>query len=208
MKSCPHCQVQNPDEANFCHQCGGTFAATAPKPPPPPDDDTHFWKSFVGPKSDHYLEVFKKFSSPSGPRFAFTWNWAAFLFEPFLWFLYRKMYVYALVYAVGPVVAFYFTQDLSADLVWRVMAGASANYIYFWHVKEHLAQLKPRLGFDNSRWEQSLRDAGGVQPYVIWVGVALLLVKVGLLVSLGLDGPSDRGLFPRPAGKSHGGKTA
>jgi hypothetical protein len=207
MKSCPRCQLQNPDEANFCHQCGGAFAAAVSEAAPP-DDNTQLWKSFIGPKSEHYLEVFKKFSSPSGPKFAFTWNWAAFLFEPFLWFLYRKMYVYALVYAVGPVVAFYFTQDLSADLVWRVMAGASANYIYFWHVKEHLSRLKPRPGVDGSQWEQSLRDAGGVQPYVIWVGVALLLVKVGLLVALGLEGPSDRGLLPRPAGPSHGGRTA
>ncbi len=205
MKSCARCQVQNPDEANFCHQCGAGFAATATEPRQP-DDETQLWRSFIGPKSDHYLEVFKKFSSPSGPRFAFTWNWAAFLFEPFLWFLYRKMYVYALVYAVGPVVAFYFTQDLSADLVWRVMAGASANYIYFWHVKEHLARLKPRPGFDDPRWEQSLREAGGVQPYVIWVGVALLLLKVGLLVALGLDGPRDRALLPPPAGSGHSGK--
>ena len=52
------------------------------------------------------------------------------------------MYVYALIYAIGPAMAFYITQDLSADIVWRIIAGASANYIYFWHAKEQLAKIK------------------------------------------------------------------
>ena len=62
----------------------------------------------------------QKFSGPPGPQFALTWQWPAFVFEPFLWFLYRKMYGYALIYAIGPAMAFYITQDLSADIVWRI----------------------------------------------------------------------------------------
>ncbi len=129
MKSCETCRQVNPDDARFCQQCGTAFSSV--QPTELVWDEAQLWRKFIGPNADRYLETFKKFSTASGPRFAFTWNWPAFLFEPFLWFLYRKMYLYALVYAVGPVVAFYFTQDLSADFVWRIMAGASANYIYY-----------------------------------------------------------------------------
>jgi hypothetical protein len=125
MRSCETCRQVNPDDARFCQQCGTALSPS--QTTPPVWDEAQLWRKFIGPNADRYLETFKKFSGASGPRFAFTWNWPAFLFEPFLWFLYRKMYLYALVYAVGPVAAFYFTQDLSADLVWRIMAGASAG---------------------------------------------------------------------------------
>ncbi|MGQ0809606.1 MAG: DUF2628 domain-containing protein [Nitrospiraceae bacterium] len=142
------------------------------------------------------MAKFKKFSSPSGVRFALTWHWPAFIFEPFLWFLYRKMYLYALVYAVGPVLAFYFTQDLSADVVWRIMAGVSANYIYFWHVKEHLGMIQGRSNTGAAGRDQLLREAGGVQPYVVWVGIALLALKVALLIAILRQGLPDRGTAP------------
>ncbi len=168
-----------------------------------PPSEEQLWRSFIGPHADRYLETFKKFSSPSGPRFALTWHWPAFLFEPFLWFLYRKMYMYALVYAVGPVVAFYFTQDLSADLVWRVMAGVSANYIYYWHAKEHLATIKNQRTLDPAARDRKLSDEGGVQPYVVWVGVGLFALKVALFITMLRDGSPDQSTPPpqkiRPA---------
>lgn len=143
-------------------------------------DDEQTWRQFIGPKADYYLAKFRNFSSTSGPKFSLTWNWAACAFEPFLWFLYRKMYLYALVYAIGPVMAFYFTQDISADIVWRLMAGASANYLYFWHIKEQLGDIRKQAGFDGGARDRLIRDAGGVQVYVVWVGIGLLVMKFAL----------------------------
>lgn len=197
MKSCTQCRQENRDDARFCHQCGGAFTVEPretvlePEQPSGPLTDTELWKAFIGPNADRYLETFKKFSGPSGPQFALTWHWPAFVFEPFLWFLYRKMYGYALIYAIGPAMAFYITQDLSADIVWRIIAGASANYIYFWHAKEQLAKIKgQRAGADESK-QQMLGELGGVQPYVVWVGVGLLVLKIGLVVTMLKDGPPD-----------------
>ncbi len=190
MKVCEACQQTNPDDAKFCQQCGQAFAMVesgAESGTPPSEEQ--LWRSFIGPNADRYLATFKKFSGPGGPRFALTWHWPAFLFEPFLWFLYRKMYLYALVYAVGPVVAFYFTQDLSADLVWRVMAGVSANYIYFWHATEQLAKIKSQRTLDLEVRNKMLSDGGGVQPYVVWVGVGLFALKIALLIAILRDGP-------------------
>jgi hypothetical protein len=196
MKSCTQCQQENRDDARFCHQCGGAFSSDPPAAAIEPDQaapqtDTELWKAFLGPNADRYLETFKKFTGPSGPQFALTWHWPAFVFEPFLWFLYRKMYVYALIYAIGPAMAFYITQDLSADLIWRIIAGASANYIYFWHAKEQLAKIKSERGTGGESRQQMLGELGGVQPYVVWVGVGLLVLKIGLVVAMFKDGPPD-----------------
>ncbi len=199
MKSCSQCQQQNQDDARFCHQCGGAFAvesreaAAEPEssPAPLPQTDAELLKAFIGPNADRYLETFKKFSGPSGPQFALTWHWPAFIFEPFLWFLYRKMYVYALIYAIGPAMAFYITQDLSADIIWRIIAGASANYIYFWHAKEQLAKIKGERATGGETRQRLLGELGGVQPYVVWVGVGLLVLKIGLVVAMFKDGAPD-----------------
>jgi hypothetical protein len=194
MKACRKCDKQNPDDALFCHQCGsplsdqnGDQASSAPL------DETQLWRAFIGPNADRYMEQFRKFTSGQVPRFALTWHWPAFLFDPFLWFLYRKMYLYAVVYAVGPVISAYLTGDITVGIVWRVMAGASANYIYYWHVREHLAPIRQKQGWDTTGQERALKDLGGVQPYVVWVGVALHVLLLALLIQAYQEGSQEGG---------------
>lgn len=200
MKPCSQCEQQNPDDARFCSQCGALFAEEAAQPaeePAPPIlDEQQLWRSFIGQNADRYLEQFRKFTGGSEPRFALTWHWPAFLFDPFLWFLYRKMYLYAAVYAIGPVLSAYFTGDLTVGVVWRVMAGASANYIYYWHVQEHVTAIKEKAGLGGRAQEQSLKDLGGVQPYVVWVGVALHILMFAVLIKAIQEGPQGGGAVP------------
>ena len=224
MKPCGKCEQFNPDDALFCQQCGTPFPVTAS---PLPSVEADLWRAFIGPSKapffslakgwrweradDHYLEVFRKFSAGSTARFALTWNWPAFLFDPFLWFLYRKMYLYAAIYALGPVLSAYFTGDLSVGLVWRIMAGASANYIYYWHVKEHLARIRTRPAQGGAQREREILDEGGIQPYVVWVGVAIHVLLLTLILTMmrqeppeGMKGPGGRSLpgrsRPTPSG--------
>ncbi|TAJ10557.1 MAG: DUF2628 domain-containing protein [Nitrospirae bacterium] len=204
MKPCAQCEQQNPDDARFCSQCGALFAEEpapstdqpAEKPAPPILDEQQLWRSFIGQNADRYLEQFRKFTGSGEPRFTLTWHWPAFLFDPFLWFLYRKMYLYAAVYAIGPVLSAYFTGDLTVGVVWRVMAGASANYIYYWHVREHVAIIKEKASLGGRAQEQSLKDLGGVQPYVVWVGVALHILMFALLIKAYQEGPSEGTKLP------------
>jgi Protein of unknown function (DUF2628) len=200
VKACEKCAQQNPDDALFCQQCGASFSADSSSPSL---DEGQVWRAFIGPNADRYFEQFRKFTAGATPRFALTWHWPAFLVDPFLWFLYRKMYLYALVYAVGPVVSAYVTGDFTVGIVWRIMAGLSANYIYYWHVKEHVASISAKRHLDAAAQERLLHDLGGVQPYVIWLGVALHVLLVAMMIMVAREGPPDGEKFkpenPKPS---------
>jgi len=195
MKSCAQCQQQNQDEAKFCYQCGTDLAAPAVEAAAPAAradyGDAELWREFIGPHADRYLEQFKKFGTPQQPKFALTWNWPAFLFISFLWFLYRKMYLYAAVYAIGPMVAAYLTGDLSVGIVWSIMAGATATYVYYWHCREKIGEIKKEAWNDPAKREAAIKEAGGVQPYVIWVGVVLYLLFAMVMAKMIQDGMPD-----------------
>lgn len=212
MTACSQCHQQNPDDANFCHQCGTKLAeATAATEPVMADsaarpihDEETLWRQFIGPNADHYLVVFKKFSSNGQPRFALSWNWPAFLYISFLWFLYRKMYLHAFVYAVGPMVSTYFTGDFSAGIVWSIMAGATGNYLYYWHCREHIAEIKKVGGVDQVGQVAVLKESGGVQPYVIWVGVFFYIIFLATLTKMVQEGPPDLDRPTEEIGRSRG----
>jgi hypothetical protein len=205
MKTCSHCRQSNEADANYCFQCGTAlatpkaeleteFLSTTPSPMP----DADLWRQFIGPNSDRYLEQFKKFGPENSPRFALTWNWPAFLFVSFLWFLYRKMYLYALVYAIGPMISTYVTGDMTVGIAWSVIAGATANYIYYWHCREQIAEIKKRGWNNPAGQDQALKETGGVQPYVIYVGIAFYVLFILTMVRLIQEGELDG---ERPPGK-------
>jgi hypothetical protein len=180
----------------------GPTAAQAAEPTESPvpasmQDEETLWRLFIGPNADRYLETFKRFSSNGRPKFALSWNWPAFLFISFLWFLYRKMYLHAFVYAVGPMVSTYLTGDVSAGIIWSVMAGATANYLYYWHCREHIGEIKKSGRLNPAEQETALKESGGVQPYVIWVGVAFYIFFLVTLTKMIQEGQPD--LDNRPA---------
>ena len=178
MKPCGQCQQQNQDDANYCYQCGNDLGVPAAGASTSISSrtDSDLWSDFIGPNADRYLEQFRKFGPPHAPRFALTWHWPAFLYVSFLWFLYRKMYLYAAVYAIGPMVSTYLTGDMTSGIVWSVVAGATANYVYYWHCREQIASIKQQAWNDPAQQHAALKEEGGVQPYVIWVGVAFYLL--------------------------------
>jgi Protein of unknown function (DUF2628) len=197
MKPCAQCQQQNQDDAKFRHQCGNTLAAEPEPPVAAPriqseiHPDEHLWRQFIGPYADQYLKHFKKFGLGKEPKFALTWNWPAFLYISFLWFLYRKMYVYAAVYALGPMISTYLTGDMTVGLVWSIMAGATANYVYYWHCRERIGEIKKSAGIDPAKQDEVLKESGGVQPYVIWIGVALYVMFAIVMFKMLQDGLPD-----------------
>jgi hypothetical protein len=204
MKVCSQCRQQNADDANFCYRCGSDLSeivestgfARASRVTSGDLSDEELWRTFIGPNADRYLAHFKKFGSEQAPHFALTWNWPAFLFIPFLWFLYRKMYLYALVYAIGPMVSTYLTGDISVGIVWSIMAGATGNYVYYWHCREQIGEFKKRAWNEPAGLDLRLKEAGGVQPYVIWVGVAFYVLFVMMMAKVAQEGFPDSDRVP------------
>lgn len=208
MPSCSQCNQQNPDDAKFCHSCGSSLSPTAAAAETttdipgstPVQNEEALWRQFIGPNADQYLAQFKKFSSNGQPKFALSWNWPAFLFISFLWFLYRKMYLHAFVYAVGPMISTYLTGDLTVGIVWSIMAGATANYLYYWHCREQIAEIKKTGWMNQPAQDAALKEAGGVQPYVIWVGVVFYIIFLATLFKMVQDGLTDSDTLPtKPA---------
>ena len=212
MSPCPTCEQQNPDEANFCLRCGAELVEppgqASPEPQSEPEAESTSpdvsvkdqWQSAIGPSKSiqfnikdgwswrpaylYYLEKFSQFQTSEGPRFALSWHWPAALLDSFLWFLYRKMYMFAFLYAVGPVLSALAFGDWSVGIVWQIGAGVSANYLYFWHIKDSVENVRKRPGLDTATQMRILNEEGGVQPYVLWLGAALHLFKIGLILAL------------------------
>lgn len=164
--------------------------------------DDELWRAFIGPNADRYLEKFKKFGTAQSPKFALTWNWPAFLFISFLWFLYRKMYLYAAVYAIGPIISTMMTGDMSSGIVWSIVAGATGNYVYYWHCREQIGAIRQRSWNDVAQQDAAVKEAGGVQPYVIYVGIALYVLFSMTMFKMIQEGSFEGETLPTKPAKS------
>lgn len=194
----------------------GPSEATASPTPPGPETmtDEQAWRVLIGPGFclqfawsggwawkpawDYYHRVFRRFHAADGPRFALTWNWAPFLVEPFFWFLYRKMYLFALVYLIGPLVSVSITGDITVPVVWSIIGSASANYVYYWHLKDLFIKIRRQAGTNDAARARALADAGGVQPYVSWLVAAALVLKIGIMITMLGEAPLEDNLPPLP----------
>ena len=223
MRACDSCEQQNPDDARFCLRCGKEFPPeTAAEVETETEQEEQYWRTLIGPGRciqftltsgwswkpawDYYQRAFQRFHTAQGPRFSLTWNWAPFLVEPFLWFLYRKMYLFAFVYFIGPIVSVFITSDITVPIVWSIIASASANYVYYWHLRDLLLKAKARTGLDHATRMRQLMDEGGVQSYVFWLVAASFLLKIGVFFAVLGDAPLEDE-FPLPDGESGGEET-
>ena len=162
MRACESCQQQNPDDAEFCLRCGKEFLPeAAPEDPPETDQEEQYWRTLIGPGNcvqftltggwswkpawDYYRRMFQRFHSAQGPRFSLTWNWAPFLSSPFSGFCIAKCTCLRSCILSAPSVPFFLTNDISVPIVWSVIASASANYVYYWHLKDLVLKVKARV---------------------------------------------------------------
>ena len=108
------------------------------------------------------------------------------------------MYLFALVYLIGPVVSVFLTGDITVPVVWSVIGSASANYVYHWHLKDLFLKIKHRAGDNPAARRQELADAGGVQTYVLWLVAASILLKIGVFAGMLGEAPLEDDL-PMPS---------
>jgi hypothetical protein len=71
--------------------------------------------------------------------------------------------------------------------------------VYYWHCREQIASIKQSGWNDPSRQQVALKDEGGVQPYVIWVGVVFYLLFSLTMFRMLQEGALDTQRPPVPA---------
>lgn len=145
------------------------------------------WRRFIGPRADYYLERFRTFRDVTKERFVPTWHWPAFGVG-WLWYLYRKMYLHAGVFLFGGLLPMVLGAGLVGVIIWNVFAAAVANYLYYMHVKLTLGMIQQRAGTDEAVKDRLISDAGGIQPYVWWLGIGLTVVAIAAGI---LEAPSQ-----------------
>jgi predicted Zn finger-like uncharacterized protein len=131
---------------------------------------------FIGSNAPHYLERFKKFTAFGASDFAATWHWPAF-FVPWLWFLYRKLYLWSLISFVTGLIPLV---NLAARIAW----GITANYLFYKHAHRKISRCKelsrrrPAMPLN-----QTLRKQGGVHNWV-WGFSALPLIGIVAAIAI------------------------
>ena len=175
--TCPRCANVNPQEALYCNKCGEQLGA-ASAATPSPIAELALWRQFIGPRADFYVERFRIFREGTQERFVPTWHWPAFGVG-WLWYLYRKMYLHAAVFLFGGLLPMVLGAGLAGVVVWNLFAAVAAHYLYYMHIKLSLAMIERKAGLDQDARAQLIHDAGGIQPYVWWLGLGLMALAIG-----------------------------
>lgn len=171
MIICQHCGNPIERESQFCSHCGANISSL--DAPPLNDQINEFeYRLFIGKNSDYYLQKFRKFMSLGKNSFLATWNWSAF-FLGFIWFLYRKMFLWALL-------AFLIAFTPVTFLITMIAWGVLGNYLYFLHAKKKISQFKT---IQNPMASSNMLAAlGGVNQWVWVFGVFFFLLILGFII--------------------------
>ncbi len=130
---------------------------------------------FVKSNTDYYRQQFSKFGNPLKPAFKITWHWPAFFYF-FFWALYRKMWRWAIIHALGGVGLMLWVSPGFVYLVWVFIWPLLANYLYF-----RVAATAVNQVMEDPQAEQHYLDKGGVSKRAVWGGILIAMVSVMLV---------------------------
>jgi Tfp pilus assembly protein PilE len=209
---CPQCGIANDNAAKFCSGCGRVLsqgvqnASTFRAEINLPGDPEEFYQAIVGPKNqDYYLQHFSRFDADGNA--GTSWNWPAF-FVTFYWLLYRKMWLYALLYFFLPYLVMIPVGIAAA------MAGKSANVVigtgyllyfagiflllpmyanalYYNHCKKKISETRS-TSHDMQRQLGELSGKGGTSNVaVIIVFVLFFVFIIGIMAAVAIPAYQD-----------------
>jgi len=202
---CTQCGHSNDDSAKFCVSCGCELTskdAAAHHIKMNADSNvTEFYKAVVGPKNqDYYVGKFSRFDALG--KAGASWHWPAF-FVTFYWFLYRKMWLNALIYFVLPyllMIPFGVAVAMAGDsasmvvgiaciayfVIFFVLAPMYANALYYNHCKNKIAETAASSA-DVQRQLGVLSGKGGTSNIVlIFVLIAAFVAFIGILAAIAI----------------------
>jgi len=162
--------------------------------------------AYIGPKAERYRPRFERFTRTGTTRFEFSWNNPA-AFAGMWWYLYRKMYGWALVdFALSVLLGWTFF----VPILWGVARAVTGDYLYFLQADRKIREARPISSsfgapVANPAHLARLAAEGGVNAWVPRVAVAgvvlLILLAILFLGTLRDMVPPLRELWPDPPGR-------
>lgn len=153
----------------------------------------HDLYTYIGPKNlDYYAKTFK--THKDSDNFA-SWNWCSFLFTPF-WLLYRKMYIWFVVFIIAESVidTFSFIFPLLGSIlriVLMVVFGIFGNSMYLNSAKYRIRKINNTLQSYKHK-DLVLNATGGtnlVAPLILFSMMAILVLTIGVTAGSLLSAP-------------------
>jgi hypothetical protein len=139
--------------------------------------------AYIGPKAGRYMRQFERFTRTGTNRFEFTWNNPS-AFLGLWWYLYRKMYGWAMVdFVLGVLLGW----TLFVPIVWGVVRAVTADYLYFRQADRRIREARPISFAVDAQAANTLHLArlaaeGGVNRWVTWVAIAGTIVFLAILL--------------------------
>lgn len=162
--------------------------------------------AYIGPKAERYRSRFERFTRTGSTRFELSWNNPAAFFGLW-WYLYRKMYWWALVdFALSVLLGW----TLFVPILWGVARAATADYLYFLQADRRIREARPISSAIDAPGANALHLArlaaeGGVNRWVTWVAIAGTLLFLAILIFafswIWSAIPPLRELWPVPPGR-------
>ena len=91
------------------------------------------------------------------------------------------MYLYAAVYAIGPMVSTYLTGDMTAG---SFGGRRHYNYVYYWHCREHIAAIKQHARNDPTQQHAVLKEEAACNRTSSGSGVVFYLLSLTMFKML------------------------
>jgi Tfp pilus assembly protein PilE len=209
---CPKCGASNDAAAAFCAACGdvlplpaGGFQQAQGK-----SNESaglgEYYKAVLGPKNqDYYLRQFARFDADG--KVSATWHWPAF-FVTFYWMLYRKMWLFALVYFILPYLYLGLVGAIAgaAGHTANMLVGGGyvlyflgivfllpmyANALYYNHCKKQISSVRASTA-DVQRQLGELSGKGGTSNIAIIILLIFVLVAVlGIVAAVAIPAYQD-----------------
>lgn len=206
---CSKCATSNDDDATVCVNCGYEFPPHAQGVPKPqarvevPASDEAYYQAVLGPKKqDYYLNQFTRFDRDG--KVSPMWHWPAFLVT-FYWLLYRKMWLYALIYFFLSwviMIPLGFMGTLMGSAVSSlgyllylvaifILIPMYANALYYTHCSRIIAEVRASTHYTQVQLEE-LAGKGGTSHIVILIILILSFIGfIGILASIAIPAYQD-----------------
>jgi type II secretory pathway pseudopilin PulG len=199
---CPKCGNYNGDSESTCIKCGTALPKVlqtlSTSGAGQPSDVTNFYKAIIGPKNQaYYLRHFQRFDAKG--KAGITWHWPAF-FVTFLWLLYRKMWLHAMLEWLLPVIVIIPVVIIAATLgepgtyvavllyiaVVTLLPPLFANALYYRHCKKIIAES--RVSSPDLQWQLGqLSGKGGTSNGVmIFFLIFVFIAIIGILAAIAI----------------------